>query len=145
MPAVTEIERLLVPFDGTPLAKKALEYALETYPDAEVTVLHVIDYVEENYIAEALIGAEALRERAHSRSESLLADAKAIASEADCEVSTKTRIGKPAREIVEYSEEYDADLIIIGSHGRSLVTRVLLGSVAETVLRRAPGPVLVVR
>lgn len=139
------IERLLVPFDGTPLAEKALEYALETYPDAEVTVLHVVDYVEENYIAEALVGTEALRERAHNRSESLLADAKAIASEVDREVSTTTRVGKPAREIVDYSEEHDVDLIIIGSHGRSLVTRVLLGSVAETVLRRAPTPVLVVR
>ena len=139
------IDRLLVAFDGTPLAEQALEHALETYPEAEITVLHVIDYIEESYGAEALIGSEKLRDRAHSRSAELLADAKDVAAEHDREVSTATRVGKPARGIVDYAEENDIDTIVIGGHGRSLVVQVLLGSVAETVVRRAPTPVLVVR
>ncbi|SEO90383.1 Nucleotide-binding universal stress protein, UspA family [Halogranum amylolyticum] len=138
-------ERLLVAFDGTPLAEKALEHALTTYPDAEITVLHVIDYVDDSYVAEALVGSEELRERAHDRSAELLADAKAVAGKRDREVVTATRVGRPAREILDYTETHDIDTIVIGSHGRSLVARVLLGSVAETVVRRAPVPVVVVR
>jgi nucleotide-binding universal stress UspA family protein len=143
--AVSNVERLLVAFDGTPLAGQALQHALESYPDAEITVLHVIDYVEDSYGARALIGSDALRERAHERSAELLADAESMAGESDRKVSTATRVGRPAREIVAYADANDIDTIVIGSHGRSLVARVLLGSVAETVVRRAPIPVLVVR
>ncbi|MDQ2054540.1 universal stress protein [Halobellus sp. H-GB7] len=140
-----EVERLLVAFDGTPLAERALEYALTTYPETEVTVIHVIDYLDEGYSAEALVGAEELRERAHARSTELLAAAEAIAADHGRTVSTATRLGKPGREIVAYAEEHDADTIVLGSHGRALLTRVLLGSVAQTVLQRAPMPVLIVR
>ena len=139
------IERLLVAYDGTPLAEEALEHSLASYPDTEITVLHVIDYIEESYSAEALVGFDELRKRAQDRSEALLTHAKDLAEAHDREVSTATRVGKPAREIVDYAEEHDVDTIVMGSHGRPLVTRVLLGSVAETVIRRAPMPVLVVR
>jgi len=142
---VPETERVLVAFDGTPLAKRALEHALDTYPEANVRVLHVIDYVEESYGAEALVGPEELRERAHERSATLLDEARDLAAEHDHEVATATRVGKPAREIVDDAEEHDIDVIVVGSHGRSLVARTLLGSVAETVVCRAPVPVTVVR
>ena len=142
MPA---IERLLVAYDGTPLAEKALEHALTTYPDAEITVLHVIDYLEDSYGAEELIGSGELRERAHDRSAALLADAEDVAEANGRAISTATRVGKPPREIVDYTQDHDIDTIVIGSHGRSLMARVLLGSVAESVVRRAPTPVLVVR
>ena len=71
---VPEVERLLVAFDGTPLAERALEYALTTYPETEVTVIHVIDYLDEGYGAEALVGAEELRERAHAARPSRMSD-----------------------------------------------------------------------
>lgn len=140
-----DIDRLLVAFDGTPLAERALEHALDTYPEAETDVLHVIDYVEESYGAEALVGSEKLRERAHERSAAILDEARDLAAEHDREVATAIRVGKPAREIVDYAEEHDADVIVVGSHGRPPVARVLLGSVAETVTRRASVPVTVVR
>lgn len=140
-----DIERLLVAFDGTPLAARALEHALRTYPEAEISVLHVVDYVEESYGAETLVGAEELRERARDRSESLLADAERVAAEHEREVTTAIRVGRPAREIVDYAEEHDVEMLVIGSHGRSLVTRAFLGSVAEAVIRRATVPVTVVR
>lgn len=139
------IEKVLVPFDGTSLAEKALGHALEEYQDAEVSALHVIDYVEESYGAKALVGDEELRERARDRSEQLLGRAEEIADAHGRTVSTATRVGKPDREIIDYAEEQGADLIVIGSHGRSGVSRVLLGSVAENVMRRAPTPVTVVR
>ena len=53
-------------------------------------------------------------------------------------------LGSPANAIVKYAEEQQADLIVIGSHGRGAVSRLLLGSVAERVLHLAGRPVLVV-
>lgn len=55
------------------------------------------------------------------------------------------RVGTPADEIVRYADVCDADLIIMGTHGRSGIAHVLLGSVAEQVVRVAPCPVLLVR
>jgi nucleotide-binding universal stress UspA family protein len=55
------------------------------------------------------------------------------------------RVGKPAHEILQVANEWAADVIVMGSHGRGGITRVLLGSVAEAVMRHAKCPVLVVR
>jgi nucleotide-binding universal stress UspA family protein len=55
------------------------------------------------------------------------------------------QVGKPATEIVKAAQEWPADLIVIGSHGRGGVQRLLLGSVADGVMRHAKCPVLVVR
>jgi len=55
------------------------------------------------------------------------------------------RVGTPADEIVRYADVCDADLIIMGTHGRSGIAHALMGSVAEQVLRTAPFPVLLVR
>ncbi len=56
-----------------------------------------------------------------------------------------TEVGNPASEIVKAAKDWPADLIVIGSHGRGGLTRALMGSVAEGVMRQAPCPVLVAR
>ena len=142
---MASVDEVLVAFDGTPLSEKALAHALDVYPDASITVLHVIDYIEESYTAKALVGDETLRKRAQERSAELLAEAEAKAAEHDREVETASEVGKSADEILEYAETHGIDVIVIGSHGRSGVSRMLLGSVAETVMRRASAPVTVVR
>lgn len=53
--------------------------------------------------------------------------------------------GEPADEILRVADEIDADLIVIGTHGRSGLTRMLMGSVAEAIVRRSPHPVLTIR
>lgn len=63
----------------------------------------------------------------------------------DLEVTTATTNGVPARAICAYARRIGADLIVIGTHGRTGVSHALLGSVAEAVVRRAPCPVLTVR
>ena len=63
----------------------------------------------------------------------------------DATFATETVVGRPARTIVDYAEQEDVDAVVIGSHGGEAVGRVLLGSVAETVVRRSPVPVTVVR
>ncbi|WP_412781655.1 universal stress protein, partial [Aeromonas diversa] len=60
-------------------------------------------------------------------------------------VRTVIEHGDPSRMIISYTETHDVDRIVLGSHGRSGLSRVLLGSVAETVARRSPVPVTIVR
>lgn len=60
-------------------------------------------------------------------------------------VVTEVRFGKPFVEIIKYARDTEMDLIVVGSHGRSGITHLLIGSVAERVVRKAPCPVLTVR
>lgn len=136
---------ILVPMDRSPMAKRALEHAVSMHPDARFTVLYVIDYIEESYGARALVGSDELRDRAEDRATDLFEEAVEIADEQGVKIDTESVVGDPSREIVAYAEEHDIDQIVIGSHGRSPMSRILLGSVAETVTRRAPVPVTVVR
>jgi nucleotide-binding universal stress UspA family protein len=140
-------KRLLVPVDGSDPADAALSYALEEYPDAEITVLTVIDPTEMGYgsMEAAPSTFDRLQQAAEDRAERVLEDATSMAAAHDRDVTTETVLGVPSREIVEWVEEHDVDGVIVGSHGRQGVTRVLLGSVAETVVRRSPVPVTVVR
>jgi len=141
--------RVLVPIDYSELAEKALRTVLSLHPDAEITVLHVIDFRTsdlgpggwgdspgefEEWLADA-------RERAAD----LLAEAEATAAEEGVEIETDTVVGEDASSILSYVADHDIDLVVMGSHGRSLPERILLGGVSETVVRRAPVPVMVVR
>jgi len=140
-------KRLLVPIDGSDPADTALEFALEEYPDADITVLSVIDPTDVGYgsIEAAPSTFEHLQTNAEERTQKVLDEAVDRAADHGMEVTTETVIGMPSRAIVEWAENNDVDGIVIGSHGRKGVTRVLLGSVAETVVRRSPVPVTVVR
>ena len=60
-------------------------------------------------------------------------------------INTLVRVGSPAREIVEVATDLNADIIVISTHGRTGFKHVLIGSVAENVVQRAPCPVLIVR
>ena len=139
------IEHVLVPMDDSPLAERALDFALEVHPGAAITVLRVIDYVEESYGAELLVGPEEVRERAIAEAEELFEGVRERATDHAGEVRTVTEFGEPSRVIPEFAAERDVDLVVIGCHGRSLVSRVLLGDVAQTVVQQAPVPVTVVR
>lgn len=140
---------VLVPFEDTAMSDRALEHACERYPDATVTVLHVIDFVEAGYAAPPDAGLpgywEEWYEEEREGAEELFERARGIAAGHGGELETATDLGPPARVIVEFAAEHGVDGIVMGSHGRDGLSRVLLGSVAETVVRRAPCPVTVVR
>ena len=139
-----DVDRVLVPTDGAPLSQDALAYALAVHPTAEITVLHVVDYVEETDVAEAVVGREKLRQRATERAEALLADVTADVTDED-RLTTAYVFGTPAVEIISYAEDHEIDLIVMGSHGRTGFSRVILGSVAQNVLKESPVPVTVIR
>lgn len=140
-------ERILVPFDGSPLSQRALERAITKHPDDQITVLYVIDPMLAVYEAEAkgLPAASTWHDRMKERADEICADAAEQATDHDCEITTTTEVGRPARTILEYADEHDIEHIIMGSHGREGVSRLVLGSVAESVMRQAPMPVTIVR
>ena len=84
------IDHVLVPMDDSPLARRALEFALAVHPDATFTVLYVVDYVEESYGAEMLVGPQELRDRATARADRILADARDLAADHDAALTTVT-------------------------------------------------------
>lgn len=140
-------DHVLVPMDGSDQAQHALDHVLAEHADARVTVLHVIDPARATYGAQAGIppSSEEWFESEETRAEELFDAIRERADEAGVEVTTVTEVGQPSRTIVEYAEEHDVDHVVIGSHGRQGLTRVLLGSVAELVVRRSPVPVTIVR
>ncbi len=137
------MKRILVPVDGSAQSAEALEFALEEFPDSEITALTVVDPKEITYIRDSPVDTDL--PAFQKRVENVLEGATTTASEYDREVDTESRTGRPARVIVGYADQEAFDHIVMGSHGRSGLTRILLGSVAEDVARRAPVPVTIVR
>ncbi len=144
-------ERILVAYDGTPQAEEALEFAVEEWGEQDITLLYVINPVEAGYSAGVGIpsGGEEWFEQAKADAEELFAEA---AEAYGHEFRTETAVGRPPLAIVNVaggeSDDVDApayDHLVIGSHGRTGVSRMLLGSVAEKVVRESPVPVTVVR
>lgn len=140
-------DHVLVGYDGTPQSEAALEHVCERYADARVTVLYVINPVAAGYSAEVSLPAAASEwyETEQERAEETLEAARETAAEYDINARTAVEVGRPATAIVEYAGTVDADHVVLGSHGRTGVSRILLGSVAEAVMRRSPVPVTVVR
>ena len=142
-------KRILVPVDGSEQAHEACDFVVREFPGAEMVLLHVVNPAEGGYSAQASIPSfsEEWYDRQCDQAESLFEDIRAGLAEtdADLDVSTTIEVGKPVAVIVKYAEDEDIDQVVMGSHGREGVTRVLLGSVAETVVRRSPVPVTVVR
>lgn len=141
------IDRILVPVDGSEQADEACELVFEEFPDATLVLLHVINPAEASYGAQASVPSfsEEWYEEEKERAETAFADIEQRASEHGVAVEHAVEVGKPSRVIVDFAEEHDIDHIVMGSHGRQGVSRILLGSVAETVMRRSPVPVTVVR
>jgi len=131
---------ILLATDFSPSADQAWQVAsqLARATGARLIVLHVIPTEIAGYeaVLQGLPVAEYRRqaERAMSRYQA-----------ADLPVETRLVEGPPAETILRVAADTGADFIVLGSHGHGVLTRMLLGSVAEQVLRKAPGLVLVVK
>lgn len=143
---------VVVGLDFSDLANHAVDSALEVTA-LRGGELHVI-YVEPERAIEAVLadswkneidpqkGVEKVQERANER---LLEVKKRYPTFPPLRVVAHFRKGSPAKEVAQLAADLDADLVVIGSHGRSGAERVLLGSVAERVSRLARCPVWIVR
>ncbi|MFA9425111.1 universal stress protein [Natronorubrum sp. A-ect3] len=154
-------QRILVPTEGSPLSMKALEIALTDYPDADIIVCHVMDPIGsglslidvmrptfDDGAPPGSVSPEYWREwnqKAEQKAQAVFDEAHELADDHDNTIDTVLEFGEPNDVILEYAEEHDIDRIVMGSHCRSGAERFLVGSVAETVVRRAPVPVMIVR
>lgn len=137
----------LVPFDDSDPSHVALEHALTEHADDDLTVLYVVDPSDlYDGIDVGALGGGVDRERAtQDEVDAVLESARELATAHDGPVSTDVMTGAPSRVIVDYAQEHAFDHIVLGSHGRTGTSRILLGSVAEAVARRASIPVTIVR
>ncbi len=141
-----DISRILVPTDFTEHASHALQAAqsLATRFDAKVTLLHVYQ-VPAYALPEGVIFATAdVLSDLHSQLSERLKQTSAKYFPG-IEVETQLRSGGAAEEIIEEAKTCGADLIVLATHGRSGLSHLLIGSVAERVVRLSPAPVMTLR
>jgi universal stress protein A len=140
-----EFKSILVAIDFS--SRRALQLA-HAVAERFGSSLHLLHVVEDPVMAAAWSEAYAvdlsgLRDRLTQDAEWQLT--KLASSVTGVTVTTEVRVGKPAQTIVEAVEERGCDLVVMGTHGRSGVAHLLIGSVAERVVRSARCPVLTVR
>lgn len=143
--------RILIATDDSECSKKALQhgYALAKIMESSVALVHVIEpAAPTNYGADPLMGQQPIvipetTEIQEENSKTMLDEISKGFQDLK-EVFTFSRIGSPKQEILTVANEWAADLIIMGTHGRTGFDHFISGSVSESVVRKAPCPVLVV-
>ncbi len=141
-------EKILYATDFSDMAKKTLHYVrgLRGSGAREVIILHVVDIRGIDPLS-SLTAIDILAVE-KGWEELALKETSALEDELSKEgLSVKTRVEKgiPFKEIIKVAEEEDVSVILLGSHGRSNIVEMLLGSVAEKVVRKAKRPVLVIK
>jgi nucleotide-binding universal stress UspA family protein len=140
-------KRAVVPLDGSPVAEAIIPFILEIAGplDLEVVLLRVLQPIPPEVIEGSRhVVVEDVQARGMDAEEYLAPIAAELRGKG-VRVRTLVRRGEPAAEIVEAAREADADLIAMTTHGRSGLGRLIFGSVAEAVLRRAELPVFLMR
>lgn len=149
--SVWTMKKILAPTDLSENARHATRHAAalaEAYK-ADLSLLYVVDAATLPTTSVPLLGAfEVSPESVMTRSnEALSRQARALNEEFQLpsDVKSFVRIGHPARDILEFAEVNETDLIVVGSHGRSGISRLMMGSVAEQIVRNASCPVFTVK
>jgi nucleotide-binding universal stress UspA family protein len=147
----TVFKRILVAMDESQTAQQALQEAIKLANElgAQLRIVHAVDIVNINLGADLPNLAE-ISAAMTKRGRDILRDAEAVAVEAAIPVETRLieidTMGHPIPQMIAAdAEAWPADLIVICTHGRKGLSRLLLGSVAEGVVRVATKPVLLIR
>jgi|JI10StandDraft_1071094.scaffolds.fasta_scaffold06129_6 universal stress protein A len=145
--AMTKIRRIVCPTDFSPTARIAIDYAAEMARSlgAEMVLLHVVP--ELSYPTRSFGMANAfphLREELHKRASEEL-EAERARLDPATKVTTELRDGVSHEQVLECAHAQKADLIVMGTHGHTGLTHLVLGSTAERIVRMADCPVMTVR
>lgn len=142
-------KHILVPIDGSPTAALAVDKAIGLAKafQARVTAIYVIDpYPFAGVGTDFAYGQADYLSAANAEANAAIKAAKEVFEQAGVSVTTSVIEAHTAwRGVVQAAESLQADLIVMGSHGRSGLEKLLLGSVAQAVLAHSPLPVMVVR
>jgi nucleotide-binding universal stress UspA family protein len=147
------LKRILLPTDFSPASDAAVIYAIAFARafQSKLTLLHVAVRHELQVDVERQLAIDKfLNEGAPPHNVARAVFANTLTEEHERELGAEyvlraSGAGGPYVEIVRYAKERDFDLIVMGTHGRGFMAHMLMGSVAEKVVRRAPCPVLTVR
>ncbi|AGN02633.1 universal stress protein uspa-like protein [Salinarchaeum sp. Harcht-Bsk1] len=139
-------ERILVPTDGSAGVERAVEHAIDlaTTHGATIHAVYVVNTASYGGIPMET-SWDGIRDVLSDEGQAALERVRTLAEAAEVEAEAAVLDGSPSRQIVNYAEEADCDLIVMGTHGRGGLDRLLLGSVAERVVRSSEIPVLTVR
>jgi len=142
-------QHILVPIDGSATSELALQEALKfaQQQNSRLELVHVLEDIW-YFDNDSLLNYAELLKSMRSSGEKILAQAQILAQQAGITVEIKlleARGKRIANIIVEEAKRWSAELIIIGTHGRSGFSHLLLGSIAEGVVRTAHIPVLLIR
>ena len=143
------LKTVLVPTDFSAASESALRYgkAMAERFGATLHIVHVMeDLLAHAWAAEVYVSSmpqlrDEIEKESRQRLDTLLPDAERKAFRAE----TALLAGNPFLEIIRYAKAHNVDLIVMGTHGRGPIAHMLLGSVAEKVVRKSPCPVLTVR
>jgi nucleotide-binding universal stress UspA family protein len=142
-------EKILYPTDFSDVAVKALEYVkrLKASGAREVIVLHVNDERGNESVVRILGGSQfnKLNEKKMQETEKKLKGIEKELVNAGLKVRLRIETGMPVREILKVEDEEDVSVTVIGSHGRSNLEEIFLGSVSEKVIRKSKQPVFVIK
>ncbi len=139
--------KILVPLDGSELAKKALGHAerLAKVFDAEIILFQVVPFMPV-YGSPELVTPLIIDEKQKETAEKYLTSLAEEVRKRGFKVTSMVRTGQQvAEEIIDFAKESGTDLIVMYTHGRSGITRWVLGSVALKILTRAETPILLLR
>ena len=143
-------KRILYPTDFSDVSKKALNF-IKQLKDAgakEVVVLHVIDEREIEHIAhlpEVIIDPKEVEKKMKENAQKQMKEIEDALKSVGLRVQTQIDKGVPFTDILKVEKEENVSVVVLGSHGKSCVSEMLLGSVSEKVIRKSTKPVLVVR
>lgn len=140
-------KKILVATDGSENAKRAASYGVNIAKatGAEVHALYIISTQHAVTTRTVMGWSEAFEEYLANKGGVAIADVEKLGKEAGVKVEPVFLKGIPADKILEYAEENNIDLIVMGTHGLTGIKRFLIGSVAESVVRHSKAPVMVIR
>ena len=146
---MSRIKRILVPTDFSPTSEIAFRYALDMAgrEGASIHLLHVVEDANLTalYAEAACIELPSLREELTGEAQKRLDVLAAACAAAKVTATTQVLVGRASSTITEEADSRGSDLIVMGTHGRGGFAHLMIGSVAERVLRTAQCPVLIVR
>jgi nucleotide-binding universal stress UspA family protein len=141
-------KKILYPTDFSEVSKKAINYIkqLKEAGTQEVVVLHVLNEKGVEAMALSASGSfDELLQRVEKEAADEMKEIEADLKNTGFKVKLRLEIGIPLTDILKVEEEEGVSAIVIGSHGKSNVKEMLLGSVSEKVIRKSKNPVLVIR
>jgi nucleotide-binding universal stress UspA family protein len=135
-------DAVLFPTDGSPGSERARDYALQLAADQDATlhVLHVVETVSPGASLHDLIS-----EQMTERGTELVESVARLGRDRNLSVRTAVVEGDPAETITGYASSEEVDVIVMPTHGRSELGRLVLGSVTDRVIRTSETPVIVVK